>query len=247
MNQLLNSKSPVPLHLQLEEILRKNIQDGVWAENEMIPSENELSRQYNLSRMTVRNVIMRLVQEGLLYRVQGKGTFVNSEKIVGKPLSYMGIRKQLEQKGYVSTTKTVDSRQIAADEELAKMFRIPVGSAVFLIARLRYVGQLPFSLHLSYIPVYLCPDLLKKKYDFEAKQLCDILEENYRIIQEKVIETLEIVHADDEKAELLEVKKGFSLLHLEDMVFGSDDHMVEYTNVFFRGDRIKLEIVNTYN
>lgn len=247
MDELLNPKSPVPLHSQLEEILRKNIRDKVWKENEMIPSENELSRQYRLSRMTVRNVVMRLTQEGLLYRVQGKGTFVSSEKIVGKPLSYMGIRKQLEQKGYVSTTKTIECRQLLADEKLAKLFRTAVGSEIFMVVRLRFVGQLPFSLHVSYIPVYLCPDLLERGFDFEGKQLCDILEENYEIVQEKVIETLEVVHADDEKAELLKVNQGFSLLHLEDMVFGTDDRMVEYANVFFRGDRIKLEIVNTYN
>jgi GntR family transcriptional regulator len=73
----LDPKSSVPLHAQLEEIIRKNIAENIWPENERIPSENELSRQYGLSRMTVRSVILRLAQADLLYRVPGKGTFVN--------------------------------------------------------------------------------------------------------------------------------------------------------------------------
>ena len=247
MEELLNPKSPVPLHMQLEEIIRKKIREGSWAENEKIPSENELSRQYGLSRMTVRNVLLRLSQEGILYRVQGKGTFVKTEKIVGKPLSYMGIRSQLEEKGYVSDTKLISLKPVSSDEKLAEIFGISGKSRVFELKRLRYLKQVPFSLHVSLIPEYLCPDLLNREFDFEGCQLCDILEQNYRIRQHKMIETIEIVQADEEQSRFLGVSQGYSLLHLEDVVYGTSDAAVEYSNVFFRGDRFKLQIVNTKN
>ena len=96
----LNLDSPCPLYVQLEKILRKNIEKGIWKEDARIPSENELSREYGLSRMTVRSVLNKLAQEGLIYRVPGKGTFVSSNKIISKPLSQMGIRDQLEKMGY---------------------------------------------------------------------------------------------------------------------------------------------------
>lgn len=247
MVEQLNPKSPVPLHLQLEKILRKKIADGVWTENEMIPSENELSRCYNLSRMTVRNVITRLSQEGILYRVQGKGTFVSEKKILSRPLSYMGIREQLERKGYSSDTKLLYIRKQEIDEKLMNVFCLSEDSIMFKIARLRSVKDLPFSLHISWIPLDLCPDLPDRKFDYENIQLCDILKENYQIIPNKIIETLEIVNADKEKAEQLKVNKGYPLLHLEDTIFGIQDKVVEYSSVFFRGDRIKLEILDTYH
>ena len=75
----LNRSGPKPLYLQLEDILRAQIMEGVLKHHEAIPSENELSRIYDLSRMTVRGVITRLVSEGLLYRVPGKGTFVSDK------------------------------------------------------------------------------------------------------------------------------------------------------------------------
>ena len=247
MDEHLNPKGPVPLHSQLEKILRNKIVDGIWCENEMIPSENELSRMYGLSRMTVRNVITRLVQEGMLYRVQGKGTFVSEKKILSRPLSYMGIREQLERKGYSSSTKLLYIKKQDANDKITKIFNSSEESKFFKVARLRFVKDLPFSLHIYWIPLDMCPDLMKNQYDYENDQFCDILKDNYQIIANKIIETLEIVGADKEKSEFLNVSKGYPLLCLEDTIFGMKDEVVEYSNVFFRGDRIKLEILDTYH
>ena len=88
---MLEKNSPKPLYQQLKDILVDAIDSEKWKANEKIPSENELSSIYGLSRMTVRSVLTDLVKEGLLYRVQGKGTFV-AEKIVTVSPSYIGIR-----------------------------------------------------------------------------------------------------------------------------------------------------------
>ena len=76
----------------MEDLVRKNLASGSWPPGYMIPSENELSREFGISRMTVRSVITKLVQEGLLFRIPGKGTYVSEQKIVAKSLSYAGIR-----------------------------------------------------------------------------------------------------------------------------------------------------------
>ena len=73
---MLDRNNPKPLYQQLRDVLVDAIDSGRWGPNDKIPSENELSVTYGLSRMTVRSVITDLVREGLLYRVQGKGTFV---------------------------------------------------------------------------------------------------------------------------------------------------------------------------
>jgi len=238
--------SPIPLHIQLEEILRDNIANNVWTENSLIPSENELSRQYGLSRMTVRSVILRLAQEGLVYRVPGKGTFVSAKKIVGQPLSQMGIREQLDKMGYQSVTKLIRAEEIPARVSIAKKLQIAAGTPVYEIRRLRSVEGVPFSIHTSYIPKAICPEILKAGHDFETDQLCDILINEYGIDQSKMVETLEAVQANNEEATLLGFKKNHPLIHLENIIFNDHDIPVEYSSVLIRGDKMKIEIKNTY-
>ena len=104
---MLERDNPRPLYQQLRDILVDAIESGKWGPNEKIPSENNLSATYGLSRMTVRAVLTDLVKEGLLYRVQGKGTYV-AEKIRTLSPSYIGIREQLEKKGYEVETKVLE-------------------------------------------------------------------------------------------------------------------------------------------
>lgn len=244
--QMLDSKSPIPLYQQLENILREKIDNKYWKENDMIPSENALSKDFGLSRMTVRSVIQKLAQDGLLYRVPGKGTFVSKPKLVSKPLSQAGIREQLDKMGYTSVTKLLRSQQILADAKVAKHLAVPEGTQVYDIQRVRLVDSKPFSIHSSYIPRSQCGDLLRRNFDFEKEQLCDILQRGYGIEQKSMKETLEVVLARADEAELLKVKKNYPLIHLENTIYASDGSIIEYSSVLFRGDQIKIEISNTY-
>lgn len=243
----LDSQSPFPLYVQLENILREKIEKNIWKENQKISSENELSAEYRLSRMTVRAVLSTLVQEGLIYRVPGKGTFVSSKKIISKPLSQMGIREQLERMGYKNTTNLLYANAAACTLSIAKKLRLEVGTPVYEIKRVRCVDEKPFSIHLSYIPKDCCEGLLERGYDFENRQLCDILKEGYGIEQNRIVETMEIVSARADDAKLLGIKSGYPLIHLENTLYSPDGQLTEYSSVLFRGDKIKIEIKNTYN
>lgn len=237
---MLDRNSPTPLHMQLEEVIKSRIENDEWHPNTQIPSENELSKMYGLSRMTTRGVIMRLVFQGLLYRVAGKGTFVADPKITNKPLLQMGIQEQLDQMGIESTTRLIDIRQVEAPVRIQKELDLPEDARVYIIERLRSIHGEPLSIHVSYIPVELCPGLEKKR--FEEEQLCDILENSYRLRTSHVVETLETSLATAREAELLGVKPGFTLLRLENTVYTSDSKPFEHSRVTFRGDKIKIKL-----
>ena len=96
---LLDKASAKPLYVQMEELFWGKLDSGEWSPGALIPSENELSHMYGISRTTVRNVITKLVQEEVLFRIPGKGTYVAEPKIVAQSLSYAGIREQLEKMG----------------------------------------------------------------------------------------------------------------------------------------------------
>lgn len=235
----LDRSSPIPLYLQLEEILKNKIENKELLPHQAIPSENELGKQFNLSRMTVRNVITRLVGEGLLYRVPGKGTFVAEPKITTAPITQMGIREQLEEMGYETETTVIDKKIEKATEKVSEILHIPIGAPVYILERLRYANNEPLSLHISYIPVELCSGLLEK--DIESIPLCNILDSDYQIIAKRGTETLETIGAGPREAKLLEIKKGFPLLLLTYVMYSQEDIPFEYSKVVFRGDRIKLK------
>src|SRR5690554_2568884 len=101
----LQRDSAVPLYVQLEEILRAKIAAGEWQTDQRVPSENELNKMYGLSRMTARAVLTNLVNDGLLFRVPGKGTFLAPTKIDAVSPAYRGVREQLEAMGYETSTE----------------------------------------------------------------------------------------------------------------------------------------------
>ncbi|MCI5504773.1 MAG: GntR family transcriptional regulator [Anaerobutyricum sp.] len=236
---MLDRNNPKPLYQQLRDVLVDAIDSGRWGPNDKIPSENELSVTYGLSRMTVRSVITDLVREGLLYRVQGKGTFV-AEKIVTVSPSYIGIREQLEKMGYEVNTKIIECQLENCKDAVAKYLQIKSGTTVFKIKRVRYIKEDPISIHISYVnPEYssqLTPELLEKE------QLCVLLNQNYGLQRKKVSETLESVTASDEEATLLSVEKGHPLLLLRDVLYSDHNEPYEYTKVVFRGDKIKIRL-----
>lgn len=236
---MLERNNPKPLYQQLRDLLVDEIESGTWNANERIPSENKLSETYGLSRMTVRSVISDLVKESVLYRVQGKGTFV-AEKIVTISPAYIGIREQLEKMGYEVKTKIIEYSIDPCPNTVAKKLDLEVGTPVFMVKRVRYIKGEPISLHISYVNAEYSEQLTKEK--LEKEQLCVLLNEEYGIIRKVVSETLESVLASEEEADLMAVEKGHPLILLKDILYNQDDNPYEYTKVVFRGDKIKVSL-----
>lgn len=236
---MLERENPKPLYVQLQDIIREKIESEEWTPHHAIPSENELSKLYGVSRMTARAVVTQIVREGLLYRVPGKGTYVAEPKITTDSLSYKGIREQLECMGYQTVTKLIEVKKTRANERIAKTLELPVNAEVYVVERLRYIQDEPLSYHISYIPADCCENLEKK--DFEEEQLCVILDKEYGFKRGKVVETLESILASDKSAKLLMIKNGYPLLLLENVISDTSGKPFEFTRVFFRGDKIKIK------
>ncbi|MGE4486040.1 MAG: GntR family transcriptional regulator [Oscillospiraceae bacterium] len=237
---MLDRLSSKPLHIQMEDIIRHNLVSGDWAPGQAIPSENEMSATFGISRTTVRNVITKLVHEDLLDRIPGKGTFVKGQKIVANPLSYAGIREQLEHMGHEVSTKLLSIQKGSVSPAVAKYFPSVTGGDFYCISRLRFIKGVPLSIHTSYIPASYSPDLNME--DLEHEQLCVILSKRYDLKPSRTVETLESVAAVKEEAQLLKVRTGSPLLSLKDEVMTEDGRVFEYTNVVFRGDKIQIHL-----
>lgn len=234
----LDRNSPVPLYVQIEDLLRQAIARGDWAPGERIPSELALHQQLGVSRMTVRGVITSLVNDGVLQRVPGKGTFVTERRIEARSPAYMGVREQLEEMGFDTSTELVESRTTIPSPEIRQVLGIDAATPVREILRRRLVDGSPVSLHRSYIPLHLAPGL--EDDDVITEQLCVVLESKYGQWATHTKEFLEATAATKEEAALLGLKVGAPLLLLKDQLSNAEGTVFEYSKILFRGDRVTL-------
>lgn len=235
---MLERNNPKPLYAQLEDILRTRIMNEEWMPDNAIPSENELSRMYGLSRVTVRAVITQLVKEGLLYRVQGKGTFVAKPKITTTPSAYMGFAEQFKRMGYEMTTQLLSISYVTAPQPIARKLQVPIGEVLCRIERLRYLKREPFSLHYSYLQASRFPNI--ETQDFSSGQLCDILKREYGLETVTVRETLELVLATTEEASHLQVGRNHPLLRVDDTFYLATNEPFVAGRSLFKGDKMTL-------
>lgn len=239
MADVIDRNSAIPIYQQLEGILQARIASGEWAQGGRIPSENELNREYGLSRMTVRGVLNKLAADGLVVRVPGRGTFVAAEKISAVSPAYRGIREQLEVLGYSISTRLVSLERVAAPGRVQKRLGLRVGDAVFSIVRLRSVDGEPLSVHRSFVPAALAPTL--DRLDVVGEQLCVVLEDSFALDMHDVSEGLEAVAVAEADAALLGLHRGDPALQLTDVISSRSGTAFEYSTIVFRGDRMRLQ------
>lgn len=237
-SETLDRDASMPLYLQLASLLRGRIERGEWQAGQKIPSENELNRLYGVSRMTARQVLAQLVSEDLLFRVQGKGTFVAHPKISTRSPAYGGIREQLEGMGYAVATKVLVNDVVPADDPVARALRIPVGEPVHEIRRVRLIADGdPISLHTSYVPERLAPTL----DSLVERQLCAILEEDHGLRMSRISESLESTLPNAQEARALKIRRTTPLLLLTHEIADPSARLFEYSRILFRGDKLRLQ------
>jgi GntR family transcriptional regulator len=235
----------IPLYYQLENILRSKIEGGEVLPNHKLPTEQELSREYKISRATVRQALAALVSEGLLYRKQGKGTFVTEKATQTKTVKLTGFTEDLFAEGHRAETRVMEIRSVPAPERIAGMLRITAGEDVIRFKRLRSLDGGPFS----YVINYMVPEIGEKltERDLQAHTVLHLLEEMLGILLGTIRHSVEAVKADVEVASLLGVNVFDPVLFIETAVHSAEGRAVEAVDSYFRSDRYRytVELIRT--
>lgn len=148
-----------PRYRSIAADLRHRILAGELAVGEVIPPEHELARQHGVSRMTARQAVTLLVDQGLLRREQGRGTFVTQRKLVRGLSSVSGLREDLEREGLTPGGEVLSvERRAGTPDELARL-DLPRGRDVWHMVRSRTADGVPIALQVVVIPVEIVPDL----------------------------------------------------------------------------------------
>lgn len=245
-SKFIDRDSVIPYYYQLKENLKNLIEDNELHEGEQIPSENELCRDFGVSRTVVRQALNELVSEGLLTRRKGKGTFVARPKIIGSLMQNLyGFHKDMVGRDLSIKNKVLEYSVIESGKKTSEKLQLDPGEKIFKLVRLRFVNSEPIVYVTSYIPYRLCPGLSNE--DFSQQSLYTTLEEKYGLEIARSRRTIEAVAAFDAVATLLDIDSGAPLLLLKSVSFLKDGTPMEYFEAKHRGDRngFEVELIRT--
>ncbi len=212
-------------YLQLYDILVGKITAGEWKPNERIPGELELCRRYDLSRITVRETLEMLEQNGYIYRKQGKGTFVAVRPIEQKLTKLYTLREGIEAKGMIPRNKILSFKITLADGKVRKALRLADNEKVYELIRCCYASDIPYAVETSYIPVSVYPEMTEEMIDTSGLYRTM---QHFNVIPERATENLTAVPVSAEEALLLNARTGEIAIRDERITY-SGDTVIEYT------------------
>jgi GntR family transcriptional regulator len=236
--ETINRHSKLPYYQQLHDILRAKIDRGEWSPGDTIPSESELIDQYEISRITVRQVLDMLVKEGLIYRERGRGSFVAHPTLEQTMNRIVSFTEDMRQRGFIPGTRVLSARLVPASKDISEKLQVPEGEILARIERLRTADGEPMSIEESYLVHRYCPSVLQ--HDYAVLPLREILDRDYGIRLVYAKQGIRAIQASQELAGLLKIKPDSPLLFIERVTYSQGEIPVEFLHIYYRADRYSL-------
>lgn len=243
---MLAKDDPTPLYLQLKEIIKRQILQGDLKPGERIPSERELCRLYGVSRITVRQAVEAAVNEGLLYRQPGRGTFVAKSRIeqrLGKIISFAATMRSW---GLEPSTEILGWQVMPADIQLAGVLQLPPGKEIVNLRLLGAGSGEPMVYYDSYFPHDLGLALTQKAIDWAAKGIpfstFDLYDRATPVYPVRVEQAVEACVVDEARRQIFKIRKGSPLLVITSIFFDGQGKPIEFRKASYRGDKYRFYI-----
>lgn len=234
-------KNEKPLYLQLVEAIKQKISSNTWKIGMMIPSENELSREFDISVGTVKKSLGLLVQEGVLFRRQGKGTFVATPDFSKSFTRFFRYGLDGDITGDIPGSVIFDVKVVPADGRVASILDLDVGADVYYIKRVRTLQNVAFSVEDIYLPHERFKGI--ERLSLENKLLYPIYSETFSTPIIWADEYLQPDVADQATARELGISAGDPVMCVERIAHTYEDIPVEWRRSYGRGDSFRYHIV----
>ena len=234
---MLDKQSPIPIYIQIEEQLKQQIQQGDFSIGTSIPSERELSERFGVSRMTVRQSITKLVNDGLLYREKGRGTFVANPK-VEQPLNGLtSFTEDMESRGMRPSSKLIGFEILDPESDVAQELQLNDGDQVYFVERIRFADGKPMAIERTFLPVKRFPDLTEESFQ---GSLYAVIENNQQLKISHATQRMEAGLVKKEDADLLQIQPPAAVLLIERISFLEGELPFEVVRSTYRADRYKF-------
>jgi GntR family histidine utilization transcriptional repressor len=224
-----------PRYKAIEAFLLERIQGGAFPVNHQIPPEEQLARDFGVSRMTANKAIQNLVQQGYLMRQAGLGTFVTDRKAESPLHEVMNIASEVRGRGHAYANRVLRCEAIAADDEVALRLGVRLGTEVFHSVLVHLQDGLPIQLEDRFVNPRWVPDYLAT--DFSQRTPNEVLVASSPMSD--VEHVVEAVLVDARTAEHLQIDPAMPCLSVIRRTW-SGDHLISYARLIHPGERYKL-------
>ena len=232
-----------PKYYILKKVLEEKIENEEFPADEPIPSERELMEMYQVSRITVRKAVDELVNEGYLYKIQGKGTYVKTDERSSNLFAITSCTEDVVRMGMKPTKKVMVAELVYANAKRAKALEITQEERVFMLGRILFADQEPLNYTVTFLPEKLFPGIDRQSFDRES--LDQVLQEEYGVSLTKARRTIEAILARDEVAEYLDIEEGSPIILFRCVTYGivnGKEIPVENFKCYYRTDKFKFYI-----
>ena len=237
----METKTGKPKYQQIKDLLLGSIQSGALDDGACLPPERELCERYDVSRVTVRKAIKELEDEGAVYRIQGKGTFLRrpQNKITQVFTRLTSFTEDMLSRGMTAGSRILLTEQVAASAEIAEKLDLAPGAPVILFRRLRLADGEPMAIETSYLNDKLFHPMLDK---YTGGSFYSFMRDELGLVPRRAVQSLEVADIPEWEAKLLgDPGRSVALLMCR-QTFDASDRPIEYVVSKYRSDKYRFHI-----
>ncbi len=238
MELKIDHESPIPLHIQVEELLRELISQPDYKDGKLLPKEIELAKWLGISRNTVRQATNKLSNENLLVRKKGIGTRVATNNMTTKLSNWYSFSDEMQEHGLTLINFEISTGWHDVDEEIQSALELPGDSKVLKLERLRGTEDGPTVFFVSFFHPRVG---LTGEEDF-TRHLYEILEKDYSTVATVSREEIKAILADEFIAEKLQIEVGAPVLFRKRTVYDPGNRHIEYNLGYYQAEKFSYSI-----
>lgn len=229
----------IPYYLQLRDTIVNQITNGMMPAHSKLPSERELSNAHDMNRVTVRQSLLQLESQGLIYRLTRRGWYVSPPRFNYDPTQHISFMDNVVAQGRTPSTIILSKEEISASSKTAAHLGVQGGTFVFSLRRQRSIDVLSVLVEQITVNAALCPGLLDIPLD---RSLTKIFEEHYGITIKRTTVNMYPAPLNDREAKELKVSGGTPGLFLTRSSYDADDNIIEYDEEYWRHDALAISL-----
>ncbi len=230
----------IPAYIRIHDAIKNKIDESFWEIGERLPSERDLADDYKVSRMTLRQAVTLLVEEGILERRIGSGTYVASHRVQEKMRGTTSFTEIVQSQGKIPSSKLISYQRKLANETEIQHLGLKSTEHVIRMERVRYADNLPLVFEVASIPEKLIKSF--KREDVTEHFFQTLIENNYEIGKSQ--QTIYAKNASERVANHLKISKGQATLALTQVSYFTDGTPFEYVHSQYVGDRFEFYLEN---
>lgn len=230
----------IPTYIQIHDQLKHEIDQGKWTIGQRLPSERDLAEHFNVSRMTLRQAISLLAEEGVLQRKVGSGTYIASTRVREKMRGTTSFSEIIKSQGKQPSTKLISYHAVSPSDQEKERLRLTKGDRVIRMERVRYADETPVVYEVAVVPEHLIRHF--KKEDITRHFFQTLIDHGHKIGKSE--QTIYARLANEKVANYLDISKNQAVLALRQVSYLEDGTPFEYVKSQYAGERFEFYLEN---